>query len=66
MKSDIDITSGKVIETDEDSAISVHFMDCDITYPPFTQQNNKDNHNMLYKRDTMWFACAVDLSQLFL
>ncbi len=31
MKSDIDITSGKVIETDEDAPLSVHFMNCNIT-----------------------------------
>lgn len=38
MKSDNDITSGKVIETDEDSPLSVHFMNRNITSIPKAEQ----------------------------
>ena len=48
MKSDIDINSSKGTETDEDSFLSLHFMNCNIIYPLLPKQNNKVNHSILY------------------
>lgn len=49
MKWDIDITGGKVIETDGDTTLSVHFMNCSIAYTlVFPQQGDRDIPKMLW------------------
>lgn len=51
-ENDIDITSDKVFETDGHSTLSVHFMNCNITFIPniplFPKQNNKAIHSVLW------------------
>lgn len=59
MESDFDITRVRVIETDEDSLLSVHPLGCNITYPPIPTQSSKDNTTICCKKKKAHTCCAL-------
>lgn len=55
-ESDIDITSGKVMETNGNATLSGQFMNCSIMNLLFPKQNNKHSHNILWYTSTLQFC----------